>query len=80
MSRKRGDFVFHMGIVVGLAVYFAGLLVWFGSMFAGGGTEEHAVMSVVIPVVFGLGAMTVVGLGLIVLEGRRAGSDDGGES
>ena len=77
MSRKRGDFTFHVGIIVGLAAYFAGLLVWFGSMFAGGGPEEHAVMSVVIPVVFGLGVMTVIGLGLIVMEGRRA--DRGGE-
>lgn len=67
-----GGFLGHLGFVGFLALYFAALLLWFGWLFLGGGAEEHAVMSVVIPVVGLIGLLTVFTLSRIVLEGRRA--------
>ena len=62
----------HVLVVVGAVAYFAGVLVWFSALFATGGVEEHAVMSVVIPVFAVVGLVAVVTMSVIVAEGSRA--------
>lgn len=70
------DFWLHMGLVLFVAAYFGAVFFWFARLFVTGGTEEHVVMSLVIPVLMVLGLVSVIGLLLIVLEGRRASKDE----
>ena len=70
-STKPYDFWFHAFFVGFVACYFSGILYWFGALFLTGGTPEHAVMSIVIPVTVLIGAVAMVTLGGIALEGRR---------
>ncbi len=77
MNETRGkrpsmDILWHFALIVFVGGYFGVLLLWFGSMFARGGSEEHAVLGVVLPIVLLLGTMAVVGFTIIALEGRRS--------
>jgi hypothetical protein len=74
-AAPAADFWLHMGLVLFIAAYFGAVFFWFARLFVTGGTEEHVVMSLVIPVLLVLGVVSVVGLLLIVLEGRRASRD-----
>ena len=68
----RDDFKLHVGLIGFVALYFGGLLYWFGSLLLRGGTAERAIMSVVVPVVLLLGLVAVMGLSIIAVEGRRS--------
>jgi apolipoprotein N-acyltransferase len=75
-TRQRSDepktWNSQFGFIAFVALYFGALLWWFGSLFAGGGSFEHAVMAVIVPLVLVLGILSVGGFTLIALEGRRA--------
>lgn len=65
-------FKFHVALLCFIALYFSSLAFWFGRLFLNGGPEEHAVMSIVFPVVLVIGSVALITLSTIVFEGRRA--------
>ncbi len=62
----------QVALICGTVAYFCGVLVWFSALFATGGTEEHGVMSVVIPVFGAVGVVAAITMTSILSEGFRA--------
>jgi hypothetical protein len=63
---------FHFGLLATLGLYFAALVYWFARLFLTGGTEEHVVMAIVLPVVVLVGSVSLLTFVTIALDGRKS--------